>query len=153
MEKPKRRNWFGKSRGQDSSARPEEAPFEEKYGLFELEPEGPECCVDIIAVHGLQGHYKETWASDLVRSSGKPCIWLKDLLPSDIPNARILSFGYNSAVAFSKSVSGISEFAEQLLSSTHLERLSKKQKRRPIIFVCHSLGGIVFKKVEFFIWV
>lgn len=121
----------------------------QKYGMFVFQPESTECCIDIVAVHGLGGHYENTWTWSPVGSTGqKPCNWLKDLLPSRFPNARILSFGYNSAVALSKSIADVSVFGEMLLTRTLLERVSEKQKSRPIIFVGHSLGGIVVKKVS-----
>ncbi|KAL8718464.1 MAG: hypothetical protein Q9181_008196, partial [Wetmoreana brouardii] len=60
-------------------------------------------------------------------------------------NARIMSYGYDSVVAFSKSVAGIEDFAADLISRVSDERQSIK-KIRPIVFICHSVGGIVFKK-------
>jgi hypothetical protein len=69
---------------------------------------------------------------------------LKDFLPSQLPNARILLFGYNSNVAFETSIAGVREQAVNLLN-----RLASKREdveERPIIFVAHSLGGIVVKR-------
>ena len=43
-------------------------------------------------------------------------LWLRDFLPADIPNARIMSFGYNSTVAFRKSVAKIEDKALELLN-------------------------------------
>ena len=73
----------------------------------------------IVAVHGLGGHYKNTWAHE----NGQ--WWLKDFLPIQIPNARILSYGYNAAVAFSKSVLNIENCARQLLNKIRNERESE----------------------------
>jgi triacylglycerol esterase/lipase EstA (alpha/beta hydrolase family) len=61
-----------------------------------------------------------------------------------LPNARILLFGYNSNVAFETSIAGVREQASNLLN-----RLASKREdaeERPIIFVAHSLGGIVVKR-------
>ncbi|KAH0537658.1 hypothetical protein FGG08_005571 [Glutinoglossum americanum] len=49
-------------------------------------------------------------------------IWLRDFLPSQVQNARVMSYGYNSIVAFSKSIAGIDEFAEDLLNRLDDER-------------------------------
>lgn len=73
--------------------------------------------------------------------------WLKDLLPGQIPDARIMSYGYNSAVQFSKSMEGVGTFAEQLLEDLMSWRTSAAEKQRPMVFMCHSLSGIVFKQV------
>ncbi|KAI8623314.1 hypothetical protein F5Y19DRAFT_459002 [Xylariaceae sp. FL1651] len=99
--------------------------------------------IDIVALHGLNGHWKETWRA--TNSTGGS-MWLQDFLPYQIPRARVMSFGYDSLV-FSKSVANVSIFAEQLLEALMAERNRPGNlQSRPIIFVCHSLGGIVVKK-------
>ena len=95
----------------------------------------------IVAVHGLGGDKYDTWEDD-----GK--IWLREFLPVKVPNTRIMTYGYNSVVAFSKSVAEIEEFAVDLLNRLDGERGTPQEKARPIIFICHSLGGIVVKKVR-----
>ena len=59
-----------------------------------------------------------------------------------------MSYGYNSRTAFSKAVTDINDEAAMLLDRLDGERQSKDQKTRPIIFVSHSLGGIVVKKAS-----
>jgi hypothetical protein len=44
----------------------------------------------VIAVHGLNGHREKSWTDD---KSG--VLWLRDLLPSRLPNVRVLTFGYD----------------------------------------------------------
>ncbi|EFE44249.1 LipA and NB-ARC domain protein [Trichophyton verrucosum HKI 0517] len=63
------------------------------YGLTVLHsPEKAEDIVfDLVAVHGLNGDAFISWKH---RDTG--VMWLKDLLPSSLPNARIMTFGYNS---------------------------------------------------------
>lgn len=50
----------------------------------------------VVAVHGLNGDAFKTWTID-----GSNKMWLKDpdLLPSNLKNSRILTYGYNAAVA------------------------------------------------------
>jgi hypothetical protein len=99
--------------------------------------------VDIIAIHGLGGNWKDTWTE-----SGSKVNWLETLLSEDILGARIMSYGYNSKEYFSKSNADIRDFALDFLVDYKSYRTSTAEKLRPIIFLCHSLGGIVFKQVS-----
>jgi surfactin synthase thioesterase subunit len=94
-----------------------------------------------VAVHGLGGHWDKTWSD----SNGKN--WLRDFLPEEFPNARIMAFGYDSKMFFSSSVTDIEDVACTLLNRLDGER-DKRHKNRPIVFIAHSLGGIVVKKVS-----
>ena len=71
----------------------------------------------IVAVHGLCGDPFDTWTEE---TSNK--LWLRDFLPSQVSNARIMSFGYDSLVAFSKSEIEISDVAADLLNRLNDER-------------------------------
>jgi len=104
----------------------------------------------IVAVHGLnptdkENHAEKTWTADNKK------LWLRDFLPESLPNARILLFGYNSNVAIKSSTAGVLEQAVNLLN-----RLKSRRKdvplQRPIIFIAHSLGGLVVKRVRFKTW-
>ena len=132
----------------------QEAPVErgedEDHGhlgmhVFIPKESNEEAIVDIVALHGLNGHYRKTWTA--TPAVGSPKNWLEDFLPDQILNARIMSYGYDSTVQFSKSVADIGTFAEQLLHSLIAMRRSQNERKRPVIFICHSLGGLVFKQV------
>ena len=94
-------------------------------------------------MHGLNPsntdyHAENTWVAN-------DKLWLRDFLPGDLPNARVLLFGYNSNVAFETSTAGVREQALNLLNRLKLKR--KDIVERPIIFIAHNLGGIVVKRV------
>ena len=128
----------------DQSPRPEPPEADrETLGLFRLNDaeEDKEYDVDIVAIHGLGGHWEKTWTDP----SGK--LWLRDFLPAEIPTARLFSYGYDSWTAFSKAVTNITDEAAMLLDRLDGERQGAA-KMRPIIFVSHSLGGIIVKKVR-----
>jgi ankyrin repeat protein len=115
---------------------------DEKHGLFVLHPKGEDAHadVDIIAIHGLGGDAFETWTDAGYK------LWLRDFVPNFLPKARIMTFGYDSKWAFSRSVAGIDDFALDLLNRLRSKRWSIEAMQRPVVFVCHSLGGIVCKK-------
>lgn len=100
----------------------------------------------IVAVHGLGGHWKQTWIGASDR------LWLRDFLPRQLNDSgiksRIMSYGYDSDTAFSKSVTDIDDAASMLLDRLEGDRQSVDEKGRPVVFIAHSLGGIVVKKVR-----
>ncbi|CCA76699.1 hypothetical protein PIIN_10687, partial [Serendipita indica DSM 11827] len=63
------------------------------HGLLEL-ASGQDPIVDIIAIHGLDGHRLYTWIAETAQS--ERVMWLQEFLPSDIPHARILTYGYDA---------------------------------------------------------
>ncbi|EAQ83088.1 hypothetical protein CHGG_10906 [Chaetomium globosum CBS 148.51] len=71
--------------------------------------------VDIVFVHGLTGDREKTWTA-----SGAFEPWPKALLPSELPTARVLTFGYDAYVADWQSMvsqSRIGDHAWNLLRS------------------------------------
>ncbi|KAF3343895.1 hypothetical protein VD0002_g3749 [Verticillium dahliae] len=101
--------------------------------------------VDIIFIHGITGHPYKTFATN----GATPIYWPTQLLARDVPEARILSFGYDADVAKFLGPVGqndIREHAATLISDIATVRIEDHAARRPIILVVHSLGGLVAKK-------
>ncbi|KAJ5159680.1 uncharacterized protein N7482_006684 [Penicillium canariense] len=98
--------------------------------------------VILIFVHGLTGDYEQTWKAE---NAADP--WPKSLLPSIITNARLLTFGYDANVIGKGQVSenGLREHAMALVNDLARVRNKTKTNERPIIFACHSLGGLLCK--------
>jgi hypothetical protein len=74
--------------------------------------------------------------------------WPKDLLMADFPNARILTFGYNTVVTQgyeATSQGTIFSHARNLLYG--LEAKRRASPNRNLVFIAHSLGGILVKEV------
>ena len=74
--------------------------------------------------------------------------WPQDLLPKAIPKARIVTWGYDVQVEqmlSSASQAIIFHHAQALLSDLVMIRPSISDKQKPLIFIAHSLGGIVVK--------
>lgn len=71
----------------------------------------------IVFVHGLTGGREKTWT---YKQGDTEILWPRDLLPSDIPQARIMAFGYDvDVVRFWErtSQSRIANHANNLVSS------------------------------------
>jgi hypothetical protein len=134
---------------QNSAEPPAQAPASQhpqpagKAGLFELAKgkHDDEKTIDVVAVHGLQGDLYQTWTHE------NGTMWLESILPDKIPYARIMTFGYNSAIAFSSSEAMLEDKSMELINRLSMKRTSVGNgSTRPIVFVCHSLGGILVKK-------
>ncbi len=76
--------------------------------------------------------------------------WPEDLACQTIPNSRILTFGYDTKVRHwlkgSVSKKTVYDHAWEMLCGLDDLRRSRIESRRPIVFVAHSLGGIVVKE-------
>jgi hypothetical protein len=97
--------------------------------------------VDIVAVTGLGGH-----ALGSFRSADGMAVWLRDFAPEDIPQARFITYGYDTGVVASDNNQGVHELAHTLLDGLAIFRQRTQTQQRPLLFVCHSLGGVVLKE-------
>lgn len=73
------------------------------------------CPTSIVFVHGLTGDREKTWTA---KDAAAP--WPQSLLPSKVPKARVLTFGYDAYVVDWKGVvskSRIGNHAMNLLTS------------------------------------
>ncbi|KAK4676008.1 hypothetical protein QC764_0084030 [Podospora pseudoanserina] len=105
---------------------------------------------DIVLVHGLNGDPLKTWTS---RENG--VYWPVDLLPAALKDqhANILVYGYNADVYSSRKTPNrspsdnfIHQHAQSLITSLTHHRKADGTERNPIIWVAHSLGGILVKR-------
>jgi hypothetical protein len=104
----------------------------------------------------LEGHPSHTWEND------DKCCWPKDLLPTKIEGARILSFGYASLLspALAENLKKLDASQDHYpltfgafgrLLYSHLVYVREAlgfPNSPPIIFVAHSLGGMVVRSVS-----
>lgn len=109
---------------------------------------GPRSTIDsksIIAVHGLNEDSLGAWTD-----SATGILWLRDLLPHDGYVARVLSFGYDgSPSSFFDAdceTAPVTTIAGNLVSYLQADRELADCDQRPIIFICHGLGGLIVKK-------
>ncbi|TPX13273.1 uncharacterized protein E0L32_006246 [Thyridium curvatum] len=105
--------------------------------------EGENAKVDIVFVHGLTGDRERTWTA-----RGAEAPWPQTLLPPALlpTAARVLTFGYDAYVADIRgmvSENRVGNHGSKLLTSLASYREDDCTNERPVIFVCHSLGGLV----------
>ena len=88
--------------------------------------------VSIVFVHGLTGNRERTWTHP-----STSCFWPSELLPSDLPDARIFTYGYDADVAHffsAASQSRIGDHAQTLLSSLgHVRERTETVSREPML--------------------
>lgn len=98
--------------------------------------------IDIILVPGIGTSSAETWP---FTSSA----WLRETLPHEFCRARVLAFEYSSLLDDSFSWEELLMQGYQLLQELANARStldSGEDNVRPILCVCHSLGGVILKQ-------
>jgi len=119
-----------------------EPMLDQPYGVLEWST-SPQPIMDICFVHGLIGDRNRTWTA-----AGEEVPWPKLLLAPELKNARILTYGYDAYPTRRGMVSGnrVTDHASNLLADLTTNRASCQAQTRPLVFIVHSLGGIVCKK-------
>ena len=116
----------------------------QNYGVKVLYDGGMDVRVDIVFVHGLTGNAYDTWLH-----KDTMVHWPRDLVKQDIPDVRILSFGYDADIVNfwnPSSNSRLSNHAENMVGDLVRKRERTETETRKILFVAHSLGGLVTER-------
>ncbi|KAF8526885.1 hypothetical protein BU17DRAFT_7170, partial [Hysterangium stoloniferum] len=94
----------------------------------------------IVAIHGLDGDPEWSFTA----SNG--VLWLRDLLPTSIPTARVLTYGYDARTqGVNRSQQTLYDLSVDLIAKLSTFRVHTNTEKRPLIFVAHSFGGILLK--------
>ncbi|EPE26317.1 WD40 repeat-like protein [Glarea lozoyensis ATCC 20868] len=111
-------------------------------GLFAISlPRHP--VVDVIFLHGLGGSCYRSWSWAHDRANFWPQ-WL--VSEPEMRNVRVWTFGYAAALAGSSTTMNIMDFAKDLLFKMKYEQQDIPIGSLPLVFVTHSMGGLVAKK-------
>lgn len=117
--------------------------------LFHEPPIDQQTEVEIIFLHGLQlGEYKDAYWKTWRSRDGSTC-WPTTWLSSKFPNARILSLSYDSSARKTAKTGNMDPTAlgENLMNNLVSPQVRVGQKGCPVVFVCHSLGGLIVKEI------
>ncbi|KAI0383402.1 hypothetical protein F5Y04DRAFT_251219 [Hypomontagnella monticulosa] len=97
---------------------------------------------DCIAISGLASHPFGSWQP---RGEDKSFMWIRDGLPRIMPNIRASIYGYDTTLEGSDSFQSIEDLGKGLINHLHASGLALPSAK-PLIFLAHSLGGIVLKE-------
>ncbi|GMT07801.1 hypothetical protein PENTCL1PPCAC_29975, partial [Pristionchus entomophagus] len=102
--------------------------------------------IDVVLIHGLRGSVNYTWRQkDYFHNRTLTECWPKDWLPRDIVDPiRIIGIEYPSyLLQFTGTMESLQSRSDRF--SEQLERAGVGS--RPVVFICHSLGGLLAKKL------
>jgi hypothetical protein len=97
-----------------------------------------------VAVHGLYENAFETWTDPETN-----ILWLRDLYSYKGHRARVLLYNYQAKALASPgegSADRILPYAITLIAELCAARSDANAYNRPILFVCHGVGGLVVKR-------
>lgn len=94
-----------------------------------------------IAISGLAGHPFGSWQR---KGAEKTFMWIRDDLPQALPQVRFILYGYDSTLR-SDSFQRIPDISQALLQQLHASGWTLSTCK-PLLFLAHSLGGIVLKQ-------
>jgi pimeloyl-ACP methyl ester carboxylesterase len=107
-----------------------------------ISPARPEALADVIFIHGLNGHAETTWMHNENDNESFWPLWLAQ----DLPETCVWSAEYPAAPA--KWLGSGKSIPLQTVVIALLDRLEQlKLGNRPIVLICHSLGGLVAKQM------
>ena len=95
--------------------------------------------IDVLVVSGLGSH---PFGSFVHKEDGN--MWLTNNLPRDVPAARVMIFGYESALQHSRSHVQLVDLACPVRIA--ISQILRSCKKRPLILIGHSLGGLLVKQ-------
>ncbi|KAH8900374.1 hypothetical protein GQ53DRAFT_835436 [Thozetella sp. PMI_491] len=103
-----------------------------------------EGAIDIVFIHGINGSPQTTW---MYRRGDDSYYWPWEL-QNFFGNIRVVTYGYDAdiGIGLEKNLVRVQDLANNLIRDLCNIRDQPEIEHRPIIFICHSLGGLVVKK-------
>ncbi|KAK0714484.1 hypothetical protein B0H67DRAFT_553198 [Lasiosphaeris hirsuta] len=97
---------------------------------------------DCIAISGLASHPFGSWQP---RGDDKTFMWIRDEIPRSAPGIRAIIYGYDSKLHNSTSFQSIGDLGQSLILRLKAGGWNLPSSK-PIVFLAHSLGGLVLKE-------
>ncbi|KAF8512223.1 hypothetical protein BU17DRAFT_96494 [Hysterangium stoloniferum] len=108
------------------------------FGVKVLASGGDFPTVDIVAIHGLDGHREGSFTAP------NNVLWPRDLLPKILPTARILTYGYDARTrGVNRTNQTLHDLAIDFFAKLSIFREYSTTNQRPLIFI---FGGIILKE-------
>jgi hypothetical protein len=108
---------------------------------------------EIVFIHGLQLAQDDLtnayWKAWLVRDGTEDECWPMTWLPKKFPNAQILSLSYDASLLRTSTTGMMDPYllGETLVQSMTFQESGIGQNGCHVVFVCHSLGGLIAKQI------
>ena len=96
----------------------------------------------MVAITGLAGHAFRSF-----KDYSSDFMWLMDALPSDLEGAQIWTYGYDTKLVDSSSFQDLEALASTFRRSLMSLAAPPDRKVVPLVFIGHSLGGLILKEV------
>ncbi|KAL1623226.1 hypothetical protein SLS56_008394 [Neofusicoccum ribis] len=93
---------------------------------------------NVSTISGLNGH-----AFGSFKKKNSPYMWLRDDLPRDLLEYRVIVYGYDSKLEGSRSIQNLLDIGTKFRNAV---REARPRPEKPLILLGHSLGGIVIKE-------
>ncbi|KAI0513154.1 hypothetical protein F5B22DRAFT_657326 [Xylaria bambusicola] len=143
---------------------------ENGLNLWGMPQDGRPPEVDIVAVQGLGAHPFYTWVRKVPATGASTprtrsrsyhfwrkdgdksddedlkVMWLRDLLPLQVRNARIAAYSHQLDWKGGDIKATLRECSDQFLNILLHKRGRDEERRRPLILIGHSLGGLVIQQ-------
>ncbi|KAK4196100.1 hypothetical protein QBC40DRAFT_287873 [Triangularia verruculosa] len=105
---------------------------------------------EVMWLAGSSPQAHQTPSSNIIEvSESDSGYWPAQLVPTAIPNSRVLTYGYDVEIRHHFPLHphiAWHDHAKGLVVSLEAARHTEDEKTRPIIFIAHSLGGIIIKE-------
>jgi pimeloyl-ACP methyl ester carboxylesterase len=115
--------------------------FLHSIGASQPSTPNPDAQLDVVFIHGLNGDAIKTWAA-----GGDPANFWPRWLVKDVPSINVWSADYDASVLATLSTGGGVSLIGRAASLLDL-LLSHGIGNRPVIFITHSLGGLLVKQL------